>query len=202
MVMKKYLLLLFVIFSSCQSPGDEAHLNQEFKDAVKNNDTALANALANKIAQEYFEKLKTVPDSIFTTLTDVGLRLHSLELDIEKINTASANSPVPDSLITSNEKIKILYTYMMKVYERALKKTIQKSDFDYYSQKLAVTSEIWANDNFKNKTKKELQISRVMLQKDIAVASAIIYGIDSKETRKQIEYGFNNSIRFIKEGHL
>ena len=91
---------------------------------------------------------------------------------------------------------------MMRVYEFALKKAVEKSDVDYYSEKLTVTSEIWTSNYFKNKTKKELQISRVMLQKDIAVASAIIYGIDSKETRKHIEYGFNNSIKFIKEGHL
>jgi len=198
--MHKFIFLYFLIMTACaacqsrSSSSDGIVLSKEFEDALKNNDTALA----KRIAQKELRKIRSsITDSSFAALIDAGNQLQSLEFNIQKLNTVDRNLVIADSLVASKEDLEKLYSCMKRVYSFAAVKSVQKTDIDYYTEKLVISCENWISNNFKGKTKKELQVSRLKLQKDIAIASAIINNVDSKEIRTQTEDSYNLSIKQI-----
>lgn len=52
-----------------------------------------------------------------------------------------------------------------------------------------------------NKEKNQLQVNLLLLKQDVAIASGIINGVDSKEGRKEIEESYKNSIRILQENN-
>ena len=194
--MIKYVLLM-VILSSCQQHySDEPVISKEMEQALKNNDTALA----QKIAQQELDKSRaSIADSSFAALIDATLELQSLGFKIQKINPATKSEIISDSLVSINEGFTKLHSFIIRVYEFALKRSSQKSDITYYTEKIAIPYEEWLMLFFKGRTKKELQISELTLQKDIAIASGIINGADTKEGRREIENSYTENVRITKE---
>lgn len=198
-ISRYFLILAIAACAACHnhssSPND-AVLSKEFEDAVKNNDTALA----KKIAQGELDKIRSsITDSSFAALIDAGNQLQVLEFNIQKLKATNGNEIIADSLISNKNDLQKLYAYMIRVYSFALKKSVQQIDTDYYTEKLMVSAEDWVSNNFRRKTIKQLQVSRLMLQKDIAIASAIINNVDTKEIRTQTEDSYNSSIKRITE---
>lgn len=180
-------LLLFLTFSACQSAStSNADLSNEFEDALKNNDTALT----KKIAQRELDKTRSsITDSSFAALIDASLELENLSFKIQK----------NDRSVTDNEYHKKIHSFIIRVYNFALKRSIQKTDIDYYANKLKISRENWITEYFSHKTNKELKITLALLQQDVAIASGIINSADTKEGRKEIEESYSRSIKMIKE---
>ncbi len=189
--------LILLAGASCRSHSASPVISKELQDAVNHNDTALI----EKLAQKELDKMRSsIPDSTAeAALTDAAVRVQSLDFKIQKNKPADRDQIITDSLIASKEEFERLYSYMKKVYSFALKKSIQKSDIDYYTEKLSVSSENWISNNFTNKTKRQLQVSRLLLQKDIAIASAIINNIDMEIWRSQTEDQYKNMIKLIEQ---
>ena len=183
----KYFLVI-IICAACHaasSSPDEVILSKEFEDAIKNKDTVLA----QKIAQRELDKSRaSITDSSFAALMDATLGLQDLEFKIQK----------NDSSALDNKYFGKLHSFMISVYGFSLKRSINKSDLDYYATKVSESQEKWIADNFAHKTKKELQIVLLLLQQDVAISSGIINGIDTKEGRQEIEESYANSIKIIK----
>ena len=143
--MFKYLLIVLVLGSCQASPQDENALSKDFEDAIKNKDTVLA----KKIAQRELDKTRgSITDSGFAALIDASLELENLSFKIQK----------NDSSVTDNEYHKKIHSFITRVYSFALKRSIQKTDIDYYTNKLKISRENWVTDCFSHKTKKELKI--------------------------------------------
>jgi hypothetical protein len=182
----RYLLIVLVLGSCQGSSHDENVLSKDFENAIKNNDTVLA----KKIAQRKLDKTRaSITDSSFAALIDASLELENLLFKIQK----------NDSSVTDNEYHKKIHSFITRVYSFALKRSIQKTDIDYYANKLKISRENWITEYFSNKTKKELKITLALLQQDVAIASGIINDADTKEGRKEIEESYSRSIKMIKE---
>jgi hypothetical protein len=175
------------VLASCQtSSRDEIVLSKDLEDAIKNNDTLLA----QKIAQRNLDETRaSIKDSSFAALIDASLELQTLSFKIQK----------KESLVTDNEYLKKLHSFITRVYDFALKRSIQKIDIDYYTNKLNISREDWIAMYFSHKTQKELKVTVELLQQDVAIASGIINGADTKEGRKEIEEQYSRSIKMIKE---
>ena len=178
---------------SCQSNSTNDEItSKDFQNALKNNDTALA----SEIAKKELDKLRaSVTDSSFAALLDANLALQSFEFRIEKIKVENISKAVPDSLILNNGLDFQLYSFLSRVYSLVLLNATNKNDIAYYTSIAKIPFENWVNNNFRNKTIKELKISTILIQKDLAIASAIINNIDSKQFRELTESSYNNSVK-------
>ncbi|MGF2412181.1 MAG: hypothetical protein ACQUYJ_07625, partial [Ferruginibacter sp.] len=137
--MLRYLLLL-IIFSACQSTSTgDVGVSKELENALRNNDTASA----KKIAQRELDKSRSsITDSSFAALMDATLELENLGFKIQK----------NDTLAIDNEYLKMVHSFVNRVYNFALLRSIQQSDIDYYTAKSTISSDKWRADNFTHKT--------------------------------------------------
>jgi len=194
--MKLYKYLLFCLsLLSCQ-PGSEnkTDLSKEFVDALNANDTALA----KKIAQRELDKTRVaITDSSFAALIDANLLLQSLGFNIQKIKVENPLMKIPDSLFLSRESGYKLHSSIIKVYNLVLQKAHDRKDKEYFSGITMLPAEQWININFYNKTIKELMISNLSIQKDLAIASAIINNVDSRSIREQTEKSYLENVKNI-----
>jgi hypothetical protein len=192
----KYILASLILVSCHSASGNEEVISKDLLEALKNNDTTLA----KEIAQKELDKTRaSVTDSSFAALLDANLALQSFEFRIEKIKVENILKAIPDSLILNNDLDSKLYSYVSKVYGLVVKKATNQNDILYYSTKMSIPLESWIDNNFRNKTIKELKISTHLIQKDLAIASAIINNVDSKQVRQQTEDSYNQIIKILKE---
>lgn len=191
------LFLASLILVSCHSASkNEEIVSKDLQDAIKNDDTALA----VEIAKRDLDKTRSsVTDSSFAAILDANLALQSFEFRIEKVKIKDISKAVPDSLILNYELDSKLYSFVSRVYSLVLATATNKNDIAYYSAKMSIPFENWINNNFRDKTLKELRISTLLIQKDLAIASAIINNIDSKQFRELTEDSYNRSVKTIQE---
>lgn len=191
-------ILASLILVSCHSrpAHDEEVISKELQDAITKNDTALAKQIAKK---ESGNIRTAVTDSSFAALMDANLAIQEFEFRIGKARSASKSKIIPDSLILNKESDAQLYAYVYSVNQFVLQRAVNQHDITYYKAKMSIPFESWINNNFRSKTIEELQISALTIQKDLAIASAIINNVDSKEIRDQTEDLYNNLIKNLRK---
>jgi hypothetical protein len=188
----KYLILLLT-FVSCQGPDDNGSgLSKELTEALQKEDTAAV----KKIAQQDLDRMRaSVTDSSFAALMDINIQLQTLGFELNK--TDSSNK-TPGNIIAKTEKGKLFYRNCMRVYQFAMERSLNREDHLFYTGELKKSQEQWLTEYFLNKSGTDSRISLLLLQKNMAIASAIINGVDQFSFRKETEEQYSSIIESIK----
>jgi hypothetical protein len=187
------LFLLALIFCSCNSKKQSP-----LETALQNGDTALA----KKLAQKELDSLRgTIKDSSFANYLDASLHLQTLEFTLEKADTSRTGNNHAEELILNHPNGKRLYELMMKSYKLALSHTSNSSDINYFTNELSQSPEKWLEKKFANKKTYEALISIFLLQKDIALISAIEINTDNDLMRKELDTQYQELINIMRKNY-
>lgn len=185
--------LFFLILCSCNSKKPN-----QIDLALERNDTALV----KKIAQKELDRIRaSITDSSFGNTIDAMLQIQTLEFTLQKADSSRISNKFAEELILNHPDGQRLYNLMMKTYKHALDLSSKNSDVSYFTNELSQKSQIWLEERFANKKTFEALISLYLLQKDIALISAIENKVDTEFLRNQLETQYNNLINNMLKGY-
>jgi hypothetical protein len=188
----KYILLLF-LFISCQSKP-----KPDYVKALEDGDTTYAKELAEKELQRI---RASMPDSNTAAAMDASMQIMDLEFALRKADSSLKKTGIADSLIVNHMNGEKLYQGMIRYYNTALDHTTDTSDIIYFTSQSSKPVKKWLQQKFAHKTTFEALISLSLLQKDIALISAITIGQATDFTRRQLNEQYDSNIRRMRERH-
>lgn len=188
-------ILLFVVISlfACQSKKQT-----RIEIAMENNDTALA----KKLAQQELDKTRaSITDPAFADIMDASLLIQSLQFELDKADSLKHTNKFSTDFILNNQNGKRLYDLTRKNYIRALEITSNANDVIYFTTEMALTQKEWLELKFANKKAYEVIIALLVLQRDIALISAIESKADNEGMRQELQQSYQQSIDDIKKSY-
>jgi hypothetical protein len=188
-------ILLFVVISlfACQSKKQSP-----MEIAIENKDTALAMKLAKQKLDEIRASIK---DSGFAASIDAGLLIQTLQFSLEKADSLRISNRFSNELILNHTNGYRLYEVMMKKYKQALEVSSNADDVIYFTTESSLAQKEWLDQKFSNKKTYEALISLLILQRDIALISAIENKVDNQLTRLQLEKSYQQIIDNMKKSY-
>jgi hypothetical protein len=183
--------LFAILISSCQCRN-----KSPLEAALEKGDTALT----KKLARDELNKMRaSITDSNFATTLDASLAIQSIQFDFQKADSTAIDSSFINKTIINRPDGTNLSVLMMKSYRMALEYASRKSDIDYFNSQLSLSSGGWLEKKFYNKSKAEALISLFLLQKDIALISAIEINADNDFMRQQLEEQYADLINNMRQ---
>jgi hypothetical protein len=171
-------ILIALLFISCQSADRQAKAKKELELALKIQDTSLTKM------QQVVDNLRSTTDSGFAIVLDASLQMQKLQFAFQKATDAKNAS---DEIIVTHPDGQRLYELMMKSYKLALQHTSKSADIISFNREISMGQREWLEKNFAGKTTSEAKKTLFRLQKDIAIISGIVNGVDSDKMRKLTE---------------
>ena len=164
--------------------------------ALEQNDTAFAKRLAQK---ELDSLRSSIKDSSFANTIDAMLLIQTLEFKLQKADSSRGGYQFSEKIILKHTDGQRLYHLMMSEYKQGIKYSTNASDIAYFKNELLHSSQEWLIKRFQNKKTYEALIALSLLQKDIALISAIKNKVDNAALRGELETQYNKLIDNLRK---
>ena len=166
--------------------------------ALENKDTALA----KKFAQNELDEIRSsIKDPDFAATTDASLQIQKLQFALQKADSSRVGNKFSNEIVFTNQDGQKLYALMLNKYKHALEITSNADDVIYFTNEIALTPGEWLEQKFANKKTYEALISLDILQRDLALISAIENKIDTEQIRKDLQKSYQRTIDNMRKAY-